>query len=388
MNICIVSDLFDTPYGGPARIIKHTLSKLLERGHYVTIITSKYNNRKSFERKKNLSIYRFHSILVPKSQKEFSITIPNIKKIQEIYKKEKIEVIHFHIPSPLTLTCTIVAKRMNLPIIATHHLDSETFFSNLVFSTLESNKFFYKTLNLFYNQTDSVIVPSQYKANLLKKYGLKKNPIVVSNGISLSEFNGNLSSNSSLEDFELNERTKNILFVGRLMKEKGIDVLIRAFSIVNSQIPETKLIIVGKGYLRKDLEKLVKDLNLKNIVFTGFISDYLLKQTYASSNVLVLPSYAESQSLVLLEAAAMGLPLIGANTTAIPELVINGWNGYIFEPGNHEDLANRIIQTISNEKMMKKFSKNSKKLAKEHNIEKTIDRLEKIYREIIISKLN
>ncbi len=383
MNICFVSDLFDTDFGGIPRAIKTHIKMLLRRHHKITVITSKYNKKKSFEKKKNFDVYRFYSVTLPRSQKEYSFSIPKIKKIFNIFKKEKIDIVHFHTVSPLSLACLFVAKKLNISTLTTSNLDSETFFSNIGLNNNESKIVFYKLLNKFYNRLDLVIVPSSYKANLIKKFGLKKRPIIISNGINTSEFNPNLDYKPFLRKFKLNTNNKKILFVGRLMKEKGLHVLIKAFSIVNSKFPNTELVIMGKGYIRKELETHVKKLKLKNVIFTGFFSSDYLKQAYASSDVFVLPSYVESQGLVLLEAATMGLPLIGANTTAIPELVINGWNGYTFEPGNHEDLANKIIQTISNEKMMKKFSKNSKKLAKEHDMEKTIDKYEEIYKNLL-----
>jgi len=382
MNICFVSELFDTDFGGIPRVIKTYIKILSVRHHKITVITTKYKEKKSFEKNKKFNVYRFSSIPLPKSQKEYSFSIPKIKKIFKIFEKEKIDIVHFHTVSPLSLTCLFVAKKLKIPTIATTHLDSDTYFSNIGLNNNGSKIVFYKLLNKFYNRLDLVITPSSYKANLTKKFGLKKLPIIISNGIDISEFNFDLNNRHFLRKFKLNTDNKKILFVGRLMKEKGIDVLIKAFSIVNSKFPNTELVIVGKGYIRKELERLVKKLKLKNVIFTGFVSDDYLKQAYASSDIFVLPSYVESQSLVLLEALTMGLPCVGSNITAIPELVINGWNGYTFEPGNHEELADKIVQIIFNKKLMKKFSENSLKLVKNHDIEKTTDELEKMYKKL------
>ena len=99
MNICMVSDLFDTPYGGVSRVLKRFIEKLQGRGHKIIVITSKFKDKKPVERKGNLVIYRFPSVVVPKSQQEFSLAFTSIEKIYEIYKNEKVEVVHCHIPS-------------------------------------------------------------------------------------------------------------------------------------------------------------------------------------------------------------------------------------------------------------------------------------------------
>ena len=88
----------------------------------------------------------------------------------------------------------------------------------------------------------------------------------------------------------MKKENKKILYVGRLMEEKGLDVLLNAYSIVNAKMPNTNLIIVGKGHLRANLEDQASKLGLENVIFTGFISDSLLKQAYASSDLFVVSS--------------------------------------------------------------------------------------------------
>ena len=383
MNICMVSDLFDTPYGGGPVVIKRFMEKLMERGHNITIITSKYKNKETLEKRENLGIYRFPSIVLPKTQGEYAFSFPNPKRIREIYEREKIDVIHCHFPSLLALACVLEARKMSVPSVATNHLLSETFFSNFFLHTRKSKALFYKTLNSFYNHMDIVICPSLYGVKTLKKYGLNTKAIVLSNGINLSSFNPNLNYKQFLKEFKLDEDTEKILYVGRLMKEKGLDVLLEAYSIVNSKISDTELIVVGKGYLQKDLEELAVKLGLENVIFTGFISDTLLKQAYASSDIFVLSSYAEIQPLVLLEALAMGLPAIGTNVGGIPEMIINGWNGYIVNPGDCEGLAEGIIKILTDKRLKERFSDNSLKMAKSHDIERSTDKLERLYNKLI-----
>lgn len=384
MHICMVSDLFDTPFGGVSRAIRRVSRKLIEKGNTVTILTSNYGNKRRLKKQDEFNIYRFPSMSIPRSEGEYTLAFPSLKKIYEIFRKEKIEIVHCHTPSPLALSCISAAEKMNIPKVGTHHLLAETFSLNTLLKSENFETLFYEILNRFYNRLDLVIGPSHYAVKVLQKHGLKVKSEVVSNGIDLTNFSPNSECESFLKKFNLDEESRKVLFVGRLMKEKGLDVLFQAYQLVNEKIPNTRLILVGKGYLRKDLEKLAEKLSLDDkVIFTGFISDELLKQAYLASDIFVLPSRAETQSLVLLEASAMGLPLVGARITAIPELVRDGWNGYTFEPENYKDLAQKIIKILSNDKLMEKFSKNSLKLAEKHDLNKSVNKLEELYRSLL-----
>jgi 1,2-diacylglycerol 3-alpha-glucosyltransferase len=382
MNICIVSDLFDSSYGGVPVVVNRFIDRFIERGHNVTIVTSKCRSRETVEKRENLTVYRFPSFTLPKSEGEYAFSFPSFHsfhRIRQIYETEGIDVLHCHIPSFLSLACVLEARKKGLPSIATNHLLSETFSRNLFFDSTKFNKFFYKIVNSFYNLVDLVLCPSIYGLRTLRRYGLKPNALVVSNGIELGKFNPNVNHEQFDREFGLKEENKKILYVGRLMEEKGLDVLLNAYNIVETKVPDTNLVIVGKGHLQQNLEDQASKLGLKNVIFTGFVSDSLLKQAYASSDLFVLPSYAEIQPLVLLEAMSMGLPAIGTSVGGIPEMILDGRNGYVLKPGDHEGLAERIITILKNDALRKEFSRNSLLIARRHDIEKSTDKLESLY---------
>jgi glycosyltransferase involved in cell wall biosynthesis len=379
MNICIVSDLFDSSYGGVPVVINRFIQTLVERGHRITIVTSKCKSKEAVEKKENFTVYRFSSFTLPKSEGEYALSFPSSHRIRQIFEREGIDVLHCHVPSLLSLACVLEARKMGLPSIATNHLLSETFSRNLFFDSARFNDFFYKIVNVFYNLVDIVLCPSIYGLRTLKENGLNTRAFVLSNGIELSKFTSNLNHEQFDRHFGLKDENKKILYVGRLMEEKGLDVLIKAYAIVNAKVPNTNLIIVGKGHMRTNLEALANKLGLKNVVFTGFVSDSMLRQAYASSDLFVLPSYAEIQPLVLLEALAMGLPAIGTNVGGIPEMIIEGQNGYILKPGDHEGLAERIITILNDDRLRKEFSRNSLQIARDNDIEKSADKLERLY---------
>jgi glycosyltransferase involved in cell wall biosynthesis len=177
-------------------------------------------------------------------------------------------------------------------------------------------------------------------------------------------------------------RTANrIVFVGRVTGEKQIDVLIKAVSKLDPALDAT-LEIVGGGDQRKNLENLVQQLDLGDrVTFTGYVDDVELRAAYTRSTVLAMPSIAELQSIVTMEAMASGLPVVAANAMALPHLVHDGENGYLFEPGDSDELAARLtdIFTMPEEKLVA-MKRESLRLIEAHDIQRTLSTFESLYR--------
>jgi glycosyltransferase involved in cell wall biosynthesis len=152
-----------------------------------------------------------------------------------------------------------------------------------------------------------------------------------------------------------------------------------------------QFIITGRGVDKENLEKVTLKKNLTDrVVFTDFVPDSELKNLYSLSDIFLTASEVELQGLSIMEAMASGLPVVAANSMAIPELVKDGINGYLFEPGNAIDASEKILQLASDKKLREYMSLNSLRLIMEHDLEVTLVKFEEIYYEHIseISKVN
>jgi len=139
----------------------------------------------------------------------------------------------------------------------------------------------------------------------------------------------------------------NIVYVGRLSREKGVLTLVEAFAEVVKAIPEARLIIVGDGPLRSYIEKLIRELSLENkILITGFIPNSQIPRILKKASVFVLPSYGEGLSNALLQAMAAGLPCIVSDTEENREVIHHGVNGLLFPVGDSRALAEILIQVL------------------------------------------
>ena len=143
--------------------------------------------------------------------------------------------------------------------------------------------------------------------------------------------------------------------------------------------------IVGDGPAKLDLEKLTTNLGLnKNIKFTGFVDRSILSNIYRKHEVFVTASEIETQGLVLLEALACGLPIIGVNVLAIPDVVHNNKTGWLVDRADYKQIAIKMIELIEKPEVIKKMCLLARKEAEGHDISKVVDMLEKNYQKLIL----
>jgi len=177
-------------------------------------------------------------------------------------------------------------------------------------------------------------------------------------------------------------RTENrILFVGRVTGEKQIDVLLQAVALLSPDL-DVKVEIVGGGDQKRNLEHLSQTLGLSGrVTFTGYVTDAELATAYTRSTVFAMPSIAELQSIATMEAMASGLPIVAANAMALPHLVHDGQNGYLFEPGHTQDLADQLTTVLTAAPdELDALKKESLRLIGAHDINRTLNTFECLYR--------
>jgi glycosyltransferase involved in cell wall biosynthesis len=387
--VCMVSDIVSDYTGG---FLKSAIriSKGLDKSRFRVIFFA--GKEKFLGKEKDIGgikVYRFPSLRVPRTKGKVRVALPSSMAINKILKKEGVDIVHIHTPLYLSYLTMKVARKRNLPVIVTSHTQPDNWLLNV---PQMNKKFlveaFYKLFLRMYNKADLIICVSDFGKNLLKKRKIKNKIKVISNGIDLSRFKPRNTLSFDKKFGIDHKKNKLILYVGRLMKEKNIEVLINSMREVTAKLPNARLFIAGEGYKAGSLKRRVKRLRLNSYVkFLGFLPEEELSLAFASCDVFVLPSLIELQGLVLLEAMACGKPIIVANSpnSASPCLVKN--NGFLFNPHNSSDLADKIIKVLSDDKLRIKMGKESLKLIKKHNIKFVIREHEKIYRNLLSAKI-
>lgn len=218
--------------------------------------------------------------------------------------------------------------------------------SPVIFQRFIKNVFAY-----LLKKSNLIITVSKYLSiDLYREFSLKNIPITVET----------LSHNKIINKNKKTIKSNRILTIARLDGQKDHQTLIKAFKLVSAKIPDSELVVVGDGPLRKDIENLTKNLKLENNVkFLGWVQD--ARNLMSSSSLFVLSSKFEGFPLVLFEAMSHGLPIISSNCKYGPyEIILKNKYGCLFEVGNVNTLADTIVKILSNRSIHEHYSKMSK----------------------------
>lgn len=360
MKIMVVTPYFYPKIGGMENYAYNISKGLKEKyGWEVVVVTSNHEERKFLEEEtEGMKIYRLPIW--------FKISNTPINplwyfQIKKIISKENPGVINAHTPVPFIAD---IASRVcgEIPFILTYQNDlaKDNYFLNLfckIYYSILGNK----TLRL----SNKIITTSMYytKNSPYLKNDLDKIEIV-SPGVDASKFN--LKVNKGLLKRRHNTSTP-ILFVGQLDKthiHKGLYHLLKAVSLVKINIKDIKLIVIGKGNNIKKYKHYAEKFNLKNnVIFTGFLSDELLPQYYAGSDITILPSCNRSEGfgMVLIEAMACAKPVVGTKIGGIPYVIDDGQNGLLVPSKDPEALSKAIVKILKNPKLARKMGESGYK---------------------------
>lgn len=221
-----------------------------------------------------------------------------------------------------------------------------------------------------YDYIDKFICPSRFYMKKLNEFGIDKTKLVcIPNFIDESKY----EYSSKEEDY--------FLYVGRLIEEKGIEMLVEAMKSINNG----NLVIAGTGPLKDKLYEKIRKNNISNVKMTGFLDSSKVKELLSRCRFLVIPSiWYENCPMVVLEAMACGKPVIGSDMGGIPELVMDNVNGLIFKNNDINDLIKKINYMNENKKMRFKMGQEGREMVERiYNKDKHVQKIKEIYEEVM-----
>ncbi len=218
-------------------------------------------------------------------------------------------------------------------------------------------------------------VSSELKDNIDKNFFFSnKKTIVNTTGIDIKKFHS-----KGIRSYPKNK----IIFVGRQVKHKGIADLIQCVANLKSQGLDVHCTIVGEGQDREEFKSQANNLNLeKEITFTGAVHNNDLSHYYHHTSVFVFPSYLEGSPVSIMEAMASGLPIISTKISGIPDMVRDGYNGYLVEAGDISSLGEKVKLLLGNPQEIKRMGRNSIEKSKEYSIQGAVDAIIKQWKDV------
>ncbi len=308
-----------------------------------------------------------------------SLVLCSIPAAKKVAREIEPDIIHVHWPFPLGIPGLKAAEVANAKLIL------KFYSAELVFLRKRA-KFLTRLLKKPVERADLVLSISSYAGELFNSLFPDKKVHVMPAVYAASE-------PSEIPEFVKKADPLEILFVGRFVERKGLDVLISAFDRVRKQL-DARLVIVGGGPLETELRKQVSMLGLDDIVeFAIKIPQDELDRRYNRASVFVLPAiydrYGDTEGLgmVLIEALSKGTPVIGSRAGGIIDIVRDGETGLAVEPGDPEDLAEAIIKLLTNKELAEQLARKGADYVKEHfSRDGVTDRLVGFYRELMGSQ--
>lgn len=392
MKIILASESFRPNISGVAVTTEILAGNLIKAGHEVFVFCP--GDKDETFADKNFTEYkvlRFKSIKNP-FRKGFRITSASKNEIENKVKSISPDLIHLQDVATIGRTLRNIGNNLKIPVVITNHFSLEFALSYVKFKPLLpiSRHLLIRYLVGFHNKCDLVVTPTETIAKQIRSWGVKTPVIAVSNGIFYERFAKRLPV-KTIEEFKLKTHLPDnpiVLYTGRIDKDKSVDVIIKAIPEVAKKT-NAHFVLAGTGDLVPEMERLADELGVKKyITFIGRLDNQStdFSALYQSASIFAIASLIETQSLVTLEAMSSGLPIAAVNFNALPELVRPNINGFLFKPADSKALANSLVKILTDKKMAREFGQNSMKIAAEHEITKTFQKMMSVYLEVVKNK--
>jgi glycosyltransferase involved in cell wall biosynthesis len=354
VKVCFISPEYLPLSGGTGAYVYYLSTELMKHGNSAYIVTG-------YDESRDLKVNQQHYVFFLKTLKapvvkSFLFAGSAFRKLNKIRGSFPVDITHVNLP---LVPSFAVPRGFGKTLISTVHStwkgEAEAI-KGEPYSRLNSNEKFMVSFNWFLRvfeekmleRSDKVIAVSDFtRRELLQYYKVKEDKIrVIHNGVDVNKFQPAGDKRKAKKELGFNPDDIAILSVGRLYARKGLFTLIESMALVTRKFKNAKFIIAGKG-LSNEMKKLVNyaaKLGVKdNIVFTGYFPDKKLPKLYQAADIFAFSTFYENLPFAVLEALSTGLPVVTTRVGGIPEMIEDGKNGFLVEPFNSRELADRIL---------------------------------------------
>ncbi|WP_430592842.1 glycosyltransferase [Humidisolicoccus flavus] len=379
MRILIACDTFAPDVNGSAKFSTSLAAGLTKRGHEVHVVASALGRGKQGTHVEEhegarFTVHRLRSIRYPGHDwLRFAEPWRARNNAASLLDALQPDVVHFQSHIILGRAFSFEAAKRGIRLVGTNHIMFENLMDHsLIPAPLQSGTVtqLWRDAGRIFERCDVVTTPTKRSARFLEQRTGIQRVHAVSCGI-------------NADDYTVSDARQRgtVTFVGRVTSEKNIDVLVRAFAKLPKDLAK-RLEIVGTGDLIESLGKLAVELGIGDRVnLTGYVTNEELRAILTRSEVFGMPSTAELQSIATMEAMASGLPVVAADAMALPHLVYDNENGYLFTPGDVDDLATKLQRVLeSSDAEYERMQRRSLALVSPHDIATTLSTFEAIYR--------
>lgn len=364
MKLVIFSAFFRPHRGGVEKYVEETATRLIAKGHEVDVVTAQLPNTKLFEQYKGITIIRVPSwfalngvLPVPK---------PSARRKVDALRSKGYDVVITHTRFfPHSLLGALFARKAKIPLLHIEHGTKHTGKKPFIYAV---NWLYDHSLGWFVLKTAKQVAGISKASEAFARHLCKKPTVLLPNAID-GDFFKRVEAKKPFEE-------KSVVFVGRLIEAKGVQDLIEA----TRSLGGVKLAVIGAGNFEKQLKKLAHE----NIIFAGEKDAKEIREALSYADLFVNPSYAEGLPTSVLEAGAIGVPVIATDVGGTGEVIIDGETGILVAPKEVHQLREKIEFVLKNPAKAKEMAQAlQKKVRSEFEWSVTVERLEKVLKKLV-----
>ena len=379
LRIVIGGDTFYPDVNGAARFTERLAAGLVARGHHVFIMAPAQEYRRStgieIIEGEPMTVHRLPSLRWPPHD-WLRFVWPWRSKFyaRQVLDEVQPDVVHFQSHIVIGRGLAYEAHKRGIRVVGTNHVMPENILDFTKLPPFLKGRFVkwgWDMAKRTFVLAQAITTPTQRAADFFVQATGLTDVRAVSCGIRASNYTADLTPRAE----------NRVLFVGRLTREKQIDLLLEAVQSMDPKL-NVKVDIVGGGDQLRNLEHHAKSLGLSDrVTFYGRVDEDELRALYTRASVFAMPSIAELQSIATMEAMASGLPVVAADAMALPHLVHDGENGYLFDPTSRDDLAAKLTTVLTADPAERlRLQESSLEGVKVHDIDRTLRTFEALYR--------
>lgn len=383
MKILMMSDVYFPRVNGVSTSIASFRGALERQGHSVTLICPDYPVGQVDEP----GVLRIRSRQVPGDPEDRMMRYRDLLALAPLLADEDVDLIHVHTPFTAHYAGVALGRQLGLPVVATYHTLFEEYIHHYIrWLPRRWLRLAARRLSVHQcQQLDALVAPSRAMQHALTHYGVTTSITVIATGLALESFCKPQDDSDFRAHYDLSQEARLLLYVGRAAFEKNIDFLIDMLPQVLAEHPTTRLIITGEGPAHESLVRRAQEVGVADaVLFLGYLDRHgPLQAAYRAAEVFVFASRTETQGLVLLEAMALGTPVVSTAIMGTLDVLKEG-EGCLIAEETHDDFAAKVNHLLSNETVRHQLGERGRTYAASWHEDAKSAELISFYRKLLI----
>ncbi|MCU0833418.1 MAG: glycosyltransferase [Chromatiaceae bacterium] len=380
MRVLMISDVYFPRINGVSTSIQTFARELSAQGHQITLIAPEYGTSEP----EPFEVIRVASRYLPLDPEDRILRTGKLRAYRPRLAAAGFHLIHIQTPFIAHYAGLGLARRFGLPVVESYHTFFEQYLDKYIpfvpsaWLRAAARRFSASQCNA----VDALVVPSRAMLDVLHGYGVGTHAEVIPTGIELDRFSSGDGARFR-ERHDIAPARPVLVHVGRLAFEKNIDFLLHVLVRVRRQVPDVLLVIAGEGPARRELEALSTRLGLRDhVLFVGYLSrDGALEDCYCAGAAFVFASRTETQGLVLLEAMALGVPVVSTAIMGTREVLDDG-RGCLIAEDDEADFASKAVRLLTEPELRAALAAEAHRYAQGWSAPVLAERMIQFYEEV------